>query len=820
MALPERIRIAEDGEATRILGAWIGNEVNDATPWEPIKDVIKAKLNNWDKTHPTLNGKKLIIQTVIGGHTQFLTKAQGMPASVESALTKEISKFIWGQDAKSRIASATLQRPIEEGGLNLLDIESRNEAIELMWLKAYLNFTPSRQPWATITDHIIQTAAPPHSVKEARGNPFLQVWNVPTRGPRLNKLNDDVKRMLKIAKKYNVNLSAIRLNPHVLAQLPAWYHPTAEQRPMNNNATKCLLKKHNVSLVVDLVRISARSRHPLQHPTHRPEQNCPCQECTNDRNQGCENPHRCVTEAHTRLDMIPPKYNPTRQDPPDGLSLTRTRKMRNEIAKMDNKEITFDPTMTCKEDLAECFRVFTEPTRLTDAPARRYRAQGPIPRSREITVYTDGACLKNGKKDARCGSGIWFGPGDQRNQAIRVPGDAQSNQVGEIAAVIAALNVADPRQPLKIITDSKYVIEGLTTHRETWENDGWIAIKNAPLFKKAIHLMRNRAARTALQWVKGHSGTIGNEESDRLAKQGANKLQVDILDLDIPVEFDLQGAKLATLTQAKAYRGILERKNINPRRSTTRNLQLTREAIKRATNEMETDATIWMNIRKAVIRPKVQQFLYRTMHNTHMVGEYWTNINNYEDRGTCITCNTPESMTHILTQCDAPPRRIIWSLAENIWPHPNIRWPDIELGTILGCGCINIQPKTNAENSGDNQDNRRITYRGESRLLQILLSESAYQIWVLRCERAIQGKRHEEEEIKRWWLRAINVRLTDDKITATRVKREEGFTNLVVNTWEQALNKERGLPINWIHDSEVLVGRTAQRAGNNRQRVF
>ena len=30
-----------------------------------------------------------------------------------------------------------------------------------------------------------------------------------------------------------------------------------------------------------------------------------------------------------------------------------------------------------------------------------------------------------------------------------------------------------------------------------------------------------------------------------------------VLDLEIPIEFDVQGAKLATLTQAKAYRGIV-----------------------------------------------------------------------------------------------------------------------------------------------------------------------------------------------------------------------------------------------------------------------
>ena len=43
--LPPKIRIACDGEAVRILSAWIGNETNDQTPWEPILDAIKTKLN-------------------------------------------------------------------------------------------------------------------------------------------------------------------------------------------------------------------------------------------------------------------------------------------------------------------------------------------------------------------------------------------------------------------------------------------------------------------------------------------------------------------------------------------------------------------------------------------------------------------------------------------------------------------------------------------------------------------------------------------------------------------------------------------------------
>ena len=735
--LPERIRIACDEETVRILGAWIGNDANDATPWEPILNTIKAKLDKWGKAHPTLNGKRLIVQSIVGGHTQFLTKAQGMPPPIEKALSKMISDFIWGQDANPRIAAQILQRPIDEGGLNMLDIKARNEAIEIMWLKTYLDFSTSRQPWAIATDHVILASAPSHTVEAARENPFLQAWNVPLKGIRAEKLNNDIMRMIKVAKKYNTNLSAIKFTPQILAQLPAWYHLSAESHPLNRAPVRCLMNKHQVTEVADLVRTSARIRHPLQHPTHRPNPGCTCRTCAEDRNRGCTNPHECATEALTRLNLIPPIHNPTKQEPPDGLSLTKSGRSRNENARQNKGEILFDPTITCKKNIAECIRIFTNPARTANRPAKRYKHHSQIPRCREVIVYTDGACLNNGKKNAKCGSGVWFGERNPKNLAIRIPGETQSNQIGELAAIIAAANATEPYQPLKIITDSEYVIEGLTTHLENWENEGWIGIKNANLFRKAAHLLRMRSARTIFQWTKGHNGTIGNKESDRLAKQGASKPDPDPLNLEIPMEFDTQGAKLAALTQAKAYRGILERINPEPRQTTERNLQLTRDSITRLMGDTETDATLWRNLRKSSIRPLIQQFLYKAMHGIYMVGPYWRHITGHEDRGTCTTCDTLDSMEHILTQCREPTAHLIWSYARKLWPHDNIPWPTINLGTILGCGSITLKSENRPEDTHGRHENK--TLKGPTRLLQIILSESAYLIWTLRCERVIQG---------------------------------------------------------------------------------
>ncbi|KAG1839037.1 hypothetical protein DFJ58DRAFT_644578, partial [Suillus subalutaceus] len=57
---------------------------------------------------------------------------------------------------------------------------------------------------------------------------------------------------------------------------------------------------------------------------------------------------------------------------------------------------------------------------------------------------------------------------------------------------------------------------------------------------------------------------------------------------------------------------------------------------------------------------------------------------------------------------------------------------------------------------------------GASRLLRIIISESAYLIWVLRCERVIQGILQDEEKTKRRWMNAIDKRLQLDRVIASK----------------------------------------------------
>ncbi|KAI0303268.1 hypothetical protein BC826DRAFT_892925, partial [Russula brevipes] len=260
--------------------------------------------------------------------------------------------------------------------------------------------------------------------------------------------------MLNIAKKYGANIAAIRLSPQLCAQLPAWYHISATNSPINSNAARCLIRKHNATTVADLLKLSARLRNPRVDDPHQESAYCRCQDCEEDRGTHCTNPHDCAKEAQKRIDSINPKLNPTLLLPPHGnLSLTRRRKAQNDLAKERNGEILFDPTITCKENLADCFRIFVNENRVSNHPARRYLPQGPDQRHDKVTVYTDGACFNNGKANARCGSGVWFGHNDIRNTALKVPGPEQSNQIGELAAVIIAVDKTHNFQPLEIMTD-------------------------------------------------------------------------------------------------------------------------------------------------------------------------------------------------------------------------------------------------------------------------------------------------------------------------------------------------------------------------------
>ncbi|KAG3267522.1 ribonuclease H1 isoform X5 [Ictidomys tridecemlineatus] len=91
-----------------------------------------------------------------------------------------------------------------------------------------------------------------------------------------------------------------------------------------------------------------------------------------------------------------------------------------------------------------------------------------------VVVYTDGCCSSNGRRRARAGIGVYWGPGHPLNIGIRLPG-RQTNQRAEIHAACKAIEQAKAQNISKLVlyTDSMFTINGITNWVQGWKKNGW-----------------------------------------------------------------------------------------------------------------------------------------------------------------------------------------------------------------------------------------------------------------------------------------------------------------------------------------------------------
>ncbi|KAJ7192870.1 ribonuclease H-like domain-containing protein, partial [Mycena pura] len=136
-----------------------------------------------------------------------------------------------------------------------------------------------------------------------------------------------------------------------------------------------------------------------------------------------------------------------------------------------------------------------------------------------LEVYVDGSCFNNGRENASAGAGVYWGPNHPWNVALRVP-DNQTNNRGEVYAVLSALRRAYLDQTLHIWSDSEYTMETIAIRAPDEASHGWKCI-NGDLFREIAALIKARQAAIVIIQVKGHSGNVHNDAADALAKEGA-----------------------------------------------------------------------------------------------------------------------------------------------------------------------------------------------------------------------------------------------------------------------------------------------------------
>lgn len=140
----------------------------------------------------------------------------------------------------------------------------------------------------------------------------------------------------------------------------------------------------------------------------------------------------------------------------------------------------------------------------------------------KIVAYTDGACSGN---PGPGGWGVWLRCGAHEKELCGGE-KLTTNQRMELQAAIEALQALNRSSDVTIITDSKYVLTGITEWIHGWKKKGWKnskkeAVANRELWEKLDVL--NQKHHVTWQWIKGHSGDEGNERADALARSGILK---------------------------------------------------------------------------------------------------------------------------------------------------------------------------------------------------------------------------------------------------------------------------------------------------------
>lgn len=136
---------------------------------------------------------------------------------------------------------------------------------------------------------------------------------------------------------------------------------------------------------------------------------------------------------------------------------------------------------------------------------------------KEVTLYTDGACSGNPGKG---GWGAILIYKDYKKEMSGGEKETTNNKM-ELTAAIEGLSALKEPCRVKLYSDSKYLIDGITKgwarswRAKNWKKSDGKPALNVELWEKILEL--DEYHEIEYIWVKGHAGNPYNERCDRLA---------------------------------------------------------------------------------------------------------------------------------------------------------------------------------------------------------------------------------------------------------------------------------------------------------------
>jgi len=135
-----------------------------------------------------------------------------------------------------------------------------------------------------------------------------------------------------------------------------------------------------------------------------------------------------------------------------------------------------------------------------------------------VVIFTDGACSGN---PGPGGYGAILKHARKTKEISGCEPETTNNRM-EMRAVIEALKQLNRPCKIRVVTDSKYIVKGMTEWLPGWIKRNWLNSSKKPVLNRDLWEELNKLSnlhQVRWEWIKGHHGHAENERCDQLARE-------------------------------------------------------------------------------------------------------------------------------------------------------------------------------------------------------------------------------------------------------------------------------------------------------------